>query len=75
MNHSLTITEFNKISKNFIHYFFKPELQDYTVCFFFLNNRTKFKKYRPQNNIQLSFLPIYRRQRKLNFTFQTEQEE
>ena len=28
---------------------------------FFLNNRTKFKKYRPQNNIQLSFLPIYRR--------------
>ena len=42
---------------------------------FFLNNRTKFKKYRPQNNIQLSFLPIYRRQRKLNFTFQTEQEE
>ena len=60
MNRSLTITEFNKISKNFIHYFFKPELQDYTVCFFFVNNRTKFKKYRPQNNIQLSFLLIYR---------------
>ena len=165
MNHSLTITEFNKISKNFIHYFLNL---NYKIILhaFFLNNRTKFKKhrpqiiynyhscrfievqqlkiyyisysntnkdsrrsflaintyqfpwiilwqsqnstkfqktsfiislnlkykivlytfffwikeqnskkYRPQNNIQLSFLPIYRRQRKLNFTFQTEQEE
>ena len=68
MNRSLTITEFNKISKNFIHNFFKPEVQDYTVCFFFLN-RTKFKKYRPQNNIQLSFLPIYRRPAAQNLAY------
>ena len=65
-----------KFQKNLILYFFKPEVQDCTVYFFFLNKRTKFKKYRPQNNIQLSFLPIYRRPTAQNlpyFLFQYKQ--